>query len=75
MTDIYPKRAVLSAELSRKRRKLSATAVRAPSYYEYDYNNLINRPSIEGNELVGDKTYEELGLRGLTAAELAMILD
>lgn len=39
-----------------------------------DYNRLINKPKIEGVTLEGDKTYEELNLRGLTNSELEAIL-
>jgi len=54
-----------------------------------DYTRLFNKPSIEGVELVGDKGFDELGLRGsanvavshgeisvseLTSAQLATIL-
>lgn len=35
-----------------------------------DYNDLINRPSINGVELVGDKTTEELDILPLTNAEI-----
>lgn len=35
-----------------------------------DYNDLINKPSINGVELVGDKTTEELDILPLTNAEI-----
>lgn len=35
-----------------------------------DYNDLINRPKINGVELVGDKTTEELDILPLTNAEI-----
>ena len=38
-----------------------------------DYEQLANHPSIEGNELVGDKTFEELGLEELGNMEIAEI--
>ena len=40
-----------------------------------DYNNLYNKPKIEGVTLVGDKTYEELNLQRLTNSELEEILQ
>lgn len=39
-----------------------------------DYNRLYNKPSIEGVELVGDKSFEELNLQRLTNAELENML-
>lgn len=39
-----------------------------------DYNKLYNKPSIEGIELVGDKSFEELNLQTLTNTELENIL-
>ena len=35
-----------------------------------DYNDLVNKPSINGIELVGDKTTEELDILPLTNAEI-----
>lgn len=35
-----------------------------------DYNDLVNKPSINGVELVGDKTTEELNILPLTNAEI-----
>ena len=35
-----------------------------------DYNDLVNKPSINGVELVGDKTTEELDILPLTTAEI-----
>ena len=40
-----------------------------------DYNDLINKPSIEGVELVGDKTLEELGVEALTPHEIDAIIN
>ena len=40
-----------------------------------NYNRLINKPSIEGVTLEGNKTFEELNLRPVTNAELAALLD
>ena len=40
-----------------------------------DYNDLANKPSIEGVELVGDKTLEELGVEALTPQEIDAIIN
>ena len=40
-----------------------------------DYNDLINKPFIEGVELVGDKTLEELGVEALTPQEIDAIIN
>ena len=40
----------------------------------YDYNPLMNHPMIEGNELIGDKTYSELGLDDITPQEIDEII-
>lgn len=39
-----------------------------------DYNKLINKPQIESVELIGDKTFKELGLDTLDAIEILDIL-
>lgn len=39
--------------------------------YEKDYNNLDNRPQIEGHTLEGDMSFEDLGVQPITSAELA----
>ena len=39
-----------------------------------DYNDLRNKPSIEGVELIGDKSFEELNLQRLTNTELENML-
>ena len=40
-----------------------------------NYNDLVNKPSIEGVELVGDKTLEELGVEALTPQEIDAIIN
>lgn len=35
-----------------------------------DYNDLVNKPSINGVELVGDKTTQDLDILPLTNAEI-----
>ena len=39
-----------------------------------DYNDLRNKPRIEGVELIGDKSFEELNLQRLTNTELENML-
>ena len=39
-----------------------------------DYEELRNKPRIEGVELIGDKTFEELNLQSLTNSELENML-
>ena len=39
-----------------------------------DYNVLRNKPRIEGVELIGDKSFEELNLQRLTNTELENML-
>ena len=50
---------------------VSGTVGKAEKVYENDYNNLKNKPSIEGVPLEDDKTFEELGLTPISAEELA----
>lgn len=40
-----------------------------------DYNKLANKPSIEGIELIDDKTFEDLGATGLTNLEIENLLN
>lgn len=35
-----------------------------------DYNKLKNKPRIEGRELIGDKTYNQLGLFDVTPQDI-----
>ena len=39
-----------------------------------DYELLMNLPRIEGVKLIGNKTFESLGLSALTAAEVEAVL-
>lgn len=39
-----------------------------------DYNRLKNKPSINNNELIGDKTFEQLGLESLTNEDIENLL-
>lgn len=40
-----------------------------------DYSILINKPRINGVELISDRSFEELGLEELTEADMYNILD
>lgn len=40
-----------------------------------DYNTLINKPKIESNELIHDKTFDELGMSRIDFDELESILS
>ena len=40
-----------------------------------NYNDLINKPQIEGVELSGDKTFPNLNLKVLTNSEIQDIFD
>ena len=40
-----------------------------------DYEQLINKPKIEGEELLGNKTFEELNLKALTNLELEELIN
>jgi len=52
---------------------LRSDAVAIPT--DNDYEHLRNKPSIEGVELVGDKTFEELGDTPLTNMEIQAIFN
>lgn len=40
-----------------------------------DYRTLANRPQVEGNELIGDKKFSDLGLQALTNVEIKRLLE
>lgn len=42
--------------------------------YIYEYQKLTNKPSINGVELIGNKTFEDLGLSPLSNEEIENIL-
>lgn len=42
--------------------------------YGLDYNELYNKPQVNSVELVGDKSFEDLGLEGITTEELQALL-
>lgn len=39
-----------------------------------DYNDLYNKPQIESHTLIGNQTFEELGMLSLTNTELESLL-
>lgn len=41
----------------------------------FDYEELYHKPSINGVELAGNKTFDELGLAQVTAVQIAAILQ
>lgn len=43
-------------------------------YGTRDYNKLLNKPQIESVELVGNKTFSDLGLETLDAIDILSIL-
>lgn len=42
--------------------------------FAWNYEKLDNLPSIEGNTLIGDKTFRQLGMDTLTVQEIEQIL-
>ena len=40
-----------------------------------DYEKLINKPRIEGEELIGDKSFEDLHMHVLTNLEIEALLN
>lgn len=51
------------------------TQIYTPGAGSNNYNELINRPKINGIELIGDKTPEELDIIPLTNAEIDAIIN
>ena len=54
---------------------MSGNLQMADRVYENDYEKLKNKPSINGVELVQDKSFEDLGFSELTALDVFNILD
>lgn len=48
--------------------------VSAPTTGTKDYNQLKNKPKIEGHELIGDQTFRELGLNSITPQTIDEII-
>ena len=66
--------ASVSAELSASS-AVSGVLNMAKSTVEKDYEKLVNKPCINGVELVGNKDFEELGFSELTALDVFNILE
>lgn len=47
---------------------------KVPTGSTANYNKLVNKPQIQGIELAGNKTFEELGLSSLSNSELEKLL-
>ena len=54
--------------------KIEGNITQPRSIIVNDYELLINHPYIEGNELIGDKTFLELGLYTVTPQEIDEII-
>ena len=53
---------------------MSGSLNMAERVYENDYEKLRNKPSINGVELIKDKSFEELGVSPMTNSEILEIL-
>lgn len=54
---------------------LSISAIRDLIQLSQDYEPLLNKPSIEGVTLIGDKSFEDLNLQAMSNTELEQILQ
>lgn len=57
-------------EVSKASKDVALTTSTAVGGISYDYNQLANKPKINGNTLVGDKDFEDLGLGQVTEQEI-----
>ena len=55
-------------------RSMSGTLNMAKSTVEKDYEKLVNKPSINGVELIKDKSFEELGCTPMKNSEILEII-
>ena len=53
---------------------MSGTLNMAERVYENDYEKLVNKPKINGVELISDKSFEELGDHDLTNFEILELM-
>ena len=53
---------------------MSGTLNMAERVYENDYEKLVNKPKINGVELISDKSFEELGDHVLTNFEILELM-
>lgn len=54
---------------------MSGSLNMAERVYENDYEKLHNRPKINGVELVGNQSFDDLGMSELTALDVFNILN
>ena len=54
---------------------MSGTLNMAERVYENDYEKLVNIPKINGVELVGNQSFDDLGMSELTALDVFNILN
>lgn len=54
---------------------MSGTLNMAERVYENDYEKLVNKPKINGVELVGNQSFDDLGMSELTALDVFNILN
>lgn len=53
----------------------TVTRIEPGSLIKVNYNtNVFNRPSIEGHELIGNKSFKQLGMDTLSVQEIEKIL-
>lgn len=65
----------LELEIGRKSPQLELTiSHKSDSGGTNNYNRLINKPSIQGTTLQGDKSFEELGLHRVTEQDIDRII-
>jgi hypothetical protein len=55
--------------------KIKLENVRGSGEGTKDYEKLINKPRIEGEELIGDKSFEDLHMHVLTNLEIETLLN
>lgn len=76
LTGTLSPRASLTGTLSPKASLSGSLTIPSISVYgEKDYEKLFNHPQIESNVLIGNKTFEELGLSELSGDDLINILS
>lgn len=54
---------------------MSGTLNMAERVYENDYEKLQNKPKINGVELIGNQSFDDLGMSELTALDVFNILN
>lgn len=55
--------------------KLNVVFGETQTISDINYNNLRNKPSINAVELIGDKSFDDLGLSPITAVGIETILQ